>query len=39
VQGSPSKSYLERENSPLPLIFGILGLFLVGRPVYKSVAS
>jgi Tfp pilus assembly protein PilV len=39
VQGSPSKSYLERESSPLPLIFGILGLFLVGRPVYKSVAS
>ncbi|WP_182022787.1 DUF3592 domain-containing protein [Haloquadratum walsbyi] len=39
VQGSPSKSYLKKQSSPLPLIFGILGLFLIGRPVYKSVAS
>jgi Tfp pilus assembly protein PilV len=39
VQGSPSKSYLEKESSPLPLIFGIVGLFLIGRPVYNSVAS
>jgi hypothetical protein len=39
VQGSPSKSYLKKKSSSLPLIFGILGLFLVGRPVYKSVAS
>ena len=39
VQGSPSKSYLKKKSSPLPLIFGILGLFLIGRPVYKSVAS
>jgi Tfp pilus assembly protein PilV len=39
VQGSPSKSYLKKKSSPLPLIPGILGLFLIGRPVYKSVAS
>jgi len=39
VQGSPSKSYLKKKSSPLPLIFGLLGLFLIGRPVYKSVAS
>ncbi|OYR84202.1 hypothetical protein DJ84_06075 [Halorubrum ezzemoulense] len=39
VQGSPSKSYLKKQSSPLPLIFGVLGLFLIGRPVYKSVAS
>jgi len=39
VQGSPSKSYLKKQSSPLPLIFGIVGLFLIGRPVYKSVAS
>ena len=39
VQGSPSKSYLKKKSSHLPLIFGILGLFLIGRPVYKSVAS
>ena len=39
VQGSPSKSYLKKKSSRLPLIFGILGLFLIGRPVYKSVAS
>ena len=39
VQGSPSKSYLKKKSSPLPLISGILGLFLIGRPVYKSVAS
>ena len=39
VQGSPSKSYLKKTSSPLPLIFGIVGLFLIGRPVYKSVAS
>ncbi|WP_080510744.1 DUF3592 domain-containing protein [Halorubrum californiense] len=39
VQGSPSKSYLNKKSSPLPLIFGLLSLFLIGRPVYKSVAS
>jgi len=40
VQGSPSKSYLNKKSSPvLPLASGILGLFLIGRPVYKSVAS
>jgi Tfp pilus assembly protein PilV len=39
VQGSPSKSYLKKKSSPLPLIIGILGLFLIGKPVYKSVAS
>ncbi len=39
VQGSPSKSYLKKTSSPLPLISGILGLFLIGRPVYNSVAS
>jgi Tfp pilus assembly protein PilV len=39
VQGSPSKSYLKKKSSPLPPIFGIVGLFLIGRPVYKSVTS
>jgi Tfp pilus assembly protein PilV len=39
VQGSPSKSYLKKKGGPLPIILGILGLALIGRPVYKSVAS
>jgi len=39
VQGSPSESYLKKESNPLPLIIGVLGLALVGLPVYKSVAS
>jgi Tfp pilus assembly protein PilV len=39
VQGSPSKSYLKKKSGPLPIILGILGLALIGRPVYKSVAS
>lgn len=46
VPGSPSKSYLEKESNPLPimtnplpLIVGVLGLALVGLPVYKSAAS
>jgi Tfp pilus assembly protein PilV len=39
VQGSPSKSYLEKRSNPLPLIIGVLGLALVGLPVYKSAAS
>lgn len=38
-QGSPSESYLQKESNPLPLIIGILGLALVGLPVYKSAAS
>jgi len=39
VQGSPSESYLKKESNPLPLIIGVLGLALVGLPVYKSAAS
>ena len=46
VRGSPSKSYLKKEGSPLPLmtnplpaIIGVLGLAFVGLPVYKSAAS
>jgi len=39
VQGSPSESYLKKESNPLPLIIGVLGLALIGLPVYKSVAS
>jgi hypothetical protein len=46
VRGSPSKSYLKKEGSPLPFmtnplpaIIGVLGLAFVGLPVYKSAAS
>lgn len=39
VRGSPSKSYLKKKSSPLPLILGVSGLALIGRPVYNSVAS
>ena len=39
VQGSPSKSYLKKKSNLLPLIIGVLGLALVGLPVYKSATS
>jgi Protein of unknown function (DUF3592). len=46
VQDSPSKSYLKKKSTPLPvmtnplpLIIGIVGLALVGLPVYKSATS
>jgi Tfp pilus assembly protein PilV len=39
VQGSPSKSYLKKKSNLLPLITGVLGLALVGLPVYKSAGS
>ena len=46
VRSSPSRSYLKKKSSPLPvmtnplpLIIGVLGLALVGLPVYKSAAS
>jgi len=46
VRGSPSKSYLKKKSNPLPimtnplpLIIGVVGLALVGLPVYKSATS
>jgi len=46
VRVSPSKSYLKKKSNPLPimtnplpLIIGVVGLALVGLPVYKSATS
>jgi hypothetical protein len=37
VEGSPSKSYLKKENSILlPVILGGFGLLLLGRNIYSS---